>query len=109
MRYSLALLLRVFTDLELVGEAWDGQEAVMLCGVHHPHVVLMDLDMPRMDGVLATRLICTMHPGVRVLILTAAAEQTGLQKALEAGAVGVIRKDASIDEISQAVRDAAAD
>lgn len=108
VRYSLGLLLRVFSDIEHVGEAWDGREAITACALHRPHVVLMDLDMPRMDGVQATHTICRSYPSIRVVILTSEPDISKLESALAAGAVGVLRKDASIDEIAEAIRSAAA-
>ena len=107
VRYSLALLLRVFSDMELVGEAWDGREAISMCALHRPHVVLMDLGMPRMDGVQATQAICSTYPSIKVVVLTAEPDSLKLQDALAAGASGILRKDASIDEIAQVVRAAA--
>lgn len=106
VRSGLAVFLETFDDLVLVGEASDGTEAVRLCSELQPHVVLMDLIMPNMDGVEATRTIRRTHPGIQVIALTSFADRDLVQNALQAGALGYLLKNASIDELAEAVRNA---
>ncbi len=91
----------------VVGEAADGQEAVRLAQDLRPDVVLMDVSMPRMDGVEATRLIHRSLPSVPVVMLTMHAESDVMSRAIQAGAVGYLVKDCSTEEVASAVRTAA--
>jgi len=93
---------------DVIGEASDGEEAVRLAGELQPDVVLMDVSMPEMDGVEATRRIRAEHPGVRVVMLTMHADRDVLVEAIRAGADGYLVKDCSVDEVADAVRQAAA-
>jgi NarL family two-component system response regulator LiaR len=104
VRRGLATFLLVFDDLELAGEAANGDEAIQLCARLLPDVVLMDLAMPEMDGVTATRLIRQRFPSVQVLALTSFAEEALIQNALQAGAIGYLLKDVTADELAQAIR-----
>ena len=104
VRRGLATFLKVFDDLELVGEAGDGETAVSLCGQILPDVVLMDMLMPDVDGVTATRLIRQQFPSVQVLALTSFKEKELIQSALQAGAIGYLLKDVSAVELVQAIR-----
>ena len=88
VRRGLAAFLQVFDDLELVGEAANGDEAVQLCARLLPDVVLMDLAMPDMDGVTATRINRKRSHSVKVLALTSFTEEKLIQNALQAGAIG---------------------
>jgi NarL family two-component system response regulator LiaR len=106
VRKGLAVFLEAFDDLELVGEAANGREAVRLCAEVQPHVVLMDLVMPEMDGIAATRAIRQVCPDVKVIVLTSFGDQDLVQRALQAGAIGYLLKNASIDEIAVAIRTA---
>lgn len=103
VRRGLATFLKVFDDLELVGEAADGETAVELCGRILPDVVLMDMVMPDMDGVTATRLIRQQFPSVQVIALTSFKEKGLVQSALYAGAIGYLLKDVSAEELAQAI------
>jgi NarL family two-component system response regulator LiaR len=96
----------VFDDLELVGEAGSGREAVRLCEQVKPDVVLMDLVMPEMDGATATRMIRECCPEVQVIALTSFKEQELVQSALEAGAIGYLLKDVSAEKLADAIRSA---
>lgn len=89
---------------DVVGEAGDGDEAVRLTTVLRPDVVLMDVTMPNMDGVEATRRIREVLPDTKVVMLTMHADRDVVAEALRAGAVGYLVKDCSIDEISEAIR-----
>jgi NarL family two-component system response regulator LiaR len=104
VRKGLATFLKVNADLELVGEARDGQEALRMCEQVHPNVVLMDLVMPEMDGTTATRLIRQRWPEVQVVALTSFQEKELVQQVLQAGAIGYLLKNVSVDELADAVR-----
>jgi DNA-binding NarL/FixJ family response regulator len=108
VREGLTTLLQVAPDLEPVAAARDGEEAVALCVEHAPDVVLMDLRMPRMDGVEATRLIRERCPQTEVVVLTTHADEASILDALNAGARGYLTKDAGIAEIARAIQAAAA-
>ncbi|SNR90513.1 two component transcriptional regulator, LuxR family [Geodermatophilus saharensis] len=107
VREGLTALLELVDDLELVGVAEDGAQALELVADRQPDVVLMDLRMPVVDGVEATRRIRRDHPGVEVVVLTTHADDESVLAALRAGARGYLTKDAGMAEISRAV--AAAD
>jgi DNA-binding NarL/FixJ family response regulator len=94
-------------DLTVVGEAGDGLEALALAASERPDVVLMDLRMPRMDGVTATERIGAAHPGVRVLVLTTYDTDADIVRAVAAGATGYLLKDAPLPQLAEAVRAAA--
>lgn len=106
VRKGLALFLKAYEDLELVGEAENGISAIQLCGELQPDVVLMDMVMPDMDGVTAARTICQKFPNVKVIALTSFKEGDLVRDALEAGAIGYLLKDISADELARAIRDA---
>jgi NarL family two-component system response regulator LiaR len=106
IRNGLTVFLEAFDDLELVGEAADGEEAVRLCAKARPNVILMDLVMPEMDGVAATRAIRQAYPAVQVIALTSFGDQDLVPKALQAGAVSYLLKNASIDDLAHAIRTA---
>ena len=103
VRSGLAVFIETFDDLVLVGEASDGAEAVCRCAEVQPHVILMDLLMPRMDGIAATRAIRQAHPDVQVIALTSFCDPDLVQAALQAGALGYLLKSASIDELSPCI------
>ena len=103
-RSAIRHTLEVHRDLEVVGEAANGHEAVELCRRLRPELVLMDLRMPEMDGVAATRAIKREFPETLVLVLTALDESEGLSDSLEAGAAGYVLKDAPAARITDAVR-----
>jgi len=104
VRSGLSAFLLAYDDLELVGEASDGAEAVRLCERLHPDVILMDLIMPRMDGATATRAIRERLPQVQVLALTSFKEDNLIQDVLKAGAIGYLMKNISADELAAAIR-----
>lgn len=107
LREGLARLIGGLDDLELVGTAADGLEAVELVRQLGPDVVLMDLDMPRLDGIEATRRIGVERPGTAVLVLTAFSDRRRILGALEAGACGYLLKDATSNEVAEGIRAAA--
>jgi DNA-binding NarL/FixJ family response regulator len=108
VREGLMTLLAAAPGIEPVAAAVDGEEAVELAARHRPDVVLMDLRMPKADGVEATRRILTANPSVEVVVLTTHADEASILDALRAGARGYLTKDAGIAEISRAIHAAAA-
>jgi DNA-binding NarL/FixJ family response regulator len=107
IREGLRLLLELETDLEVVGEAENGAAAVETYAAHQPDVLLMDIRMPGMDGVEATRRIVERWPGARVVILTTFDDDAYIFDALRAGALGYLLKDISGPELAAAVREVA--
>ncbi|MFD9050915.1 response regulator [Streptomyces zaomyceticus] len=105
VREGIVMLLGLLPGVEVVGAARDGEEAVALAAEFAPDVVLMDLRMPRCDGVEATRRIREGHPGTEIVVLTTYADDDSLFPALQAGARGYLTKDASGEEIVRALRD----
>ncbi|MFD5399958.1 response regulator [Streptomyces griseorubiginosus] len=103
VREGIVMLLGLLPGIEVVGAAGDGEQAVQLVAELAPDVVLMDLRMPRCDGVEATRRIRAEHPGTQVVVLTTYADDDSLFPALKAGARGYLTKDAGGDEIVRAV------
>lgn len=104
VREGLAMVLGLLDGVEVVGAAADGNEAVALAGDLRPDVVLMDLRMPRCDGIEATRLLRERQPGAKVVVLTTYADDQSVIEALRAGARGYLTKDAGGAEIRQALR-----
>lgn len=104
VRSGLTAFLLAFDDLELVGEAASGEEALRLSSEAEPDVVLMDLLMPGMDGSEATRSIRERFPEVRVIALTSFPEEDLVQRALQAGAISYLLKDVSAQELAEAIR-----
>lgn len=103
VREGIVMLLGLLPGIEVIGSAKDGEEAVALVAEHAPDVVLMDLRIPRCDGVEATRRIRKDHPATQVVVLTTFAEDDSLFPALRAGARGYLTKDAGGDEIVRAI------
>jgi NarL family two-component system response regulator LiaR len=108
LRGGIKFSLLAFDDIELVGEARNGKEAIHLCAELQPDVVLMDLMMPEMNGVQTTRFIKEKYPKIQVLVLTSFVETDILREVMEAGAIGYLLKGTSIDELAETVRCAAA-
>lgn len=107
VRRGLKIFFQAFDDLQLVAEAADGNEALQLCDELEPDVVLMDLVMPQMDGITATRLIRQSHPTTQVIALTSFQDDESVQAMMRAGAVGYLLKNASIDELANTILSAA--
>ena len=103
---GLAFFLSTQEDLELVGEANNGKEALVKVGETNPDVILMDLYMPEMDGVEATAYIKKEYPNVKVIVLTSFSDQAHVLPALRAGASGYILKDVEPDQLVEAIRSA---
>ena len=106
VRSGLGAFLLAFDDLDLVGEASSGEEAVRLCDRLQPDVVLMDLVMPGMDGAQATRSIRQKCPAIQVIALTSFKEKELVEGVMEAGAIGYLLKNVSADELAKAIREA---
>lgn len=104
VREGLVMLLQLSPGVEVIATAADGDEAVRLTQRYRPDVVLMDLRMPRCDGVAATRRILSDVPSTRVIVLTTYADDESVFAALEAGARGYLTKDATASEIQHAIR-----
>ena len=107
VREGLMTLLEAAPDITPVAAAADGEEAVALCARHRPDVVLMDLRMPKLGGVEATRRIREAQPETEIVVLTTHADEDSILDALRAGARGYLTKDAGIAEIARAVHAAA--
>lgn len=103
VRSGLGAFVMAYEQLQLVGEARDGEEAIELCEILKPDVVLMDLKMPRMDGIAATRAIRQRWPNIQVLVLTSFKDKEKVQGALEAGATGYLLKDLSASDLAEAI------
>ena len=106
VREGLRAILSTAPGIQVVGEASDGAEALELVSQTQPAVVLMDLKMPGMNGVQATRAIRERHPQVQVVALTSFQETDWVQDALRAGAIGYLLKDVAMDELAEAIRSA---
>ncbi|GLW06553.1 DNA-binding response regulator [Microtetraspora sp. NBRC 13810] len=108
VRAGVRMLLQATGEMEVCAEAVDGTQAVRLCELHRPDVVLMDLRMPRMDGLEACRRILAAWPPARVVVLTTFADDANVYAALRAGAIGFLVKDDEPERMLDAVRRAAA-
>jgi DNA-binding NarL/FixJ family response regulator len=107
IRDGLGRLISALDGIELLGVAADGAEAVERCAELAPDVVLMDLDMPVLDGIEATRRIVAAQPDVAVLVLTSFSDRPRIMGALEAGACGYLLKDVDAEEVAEGIRAAA--
>ena len=106
VRRGLAAYFNTYPDITLIGEASDGQEAVELCETLQPDVVLMDLIMPRMGGVEATRQICEHNPEIQIIALTSFQDKNMVQEAIQAGAISYLLKNVDGDNPTAAIRSA---
>ncbi len=107
VRSGLATFLRAYEDLELVGEAKNGLEAVHLCHQKKPEVILMDLMMPEMDGIAATQAILADYPDVKIIAMTSFEDEQLVHGVLAAGAISYLLKNVTSEELAKAIRDAA--
>ncbi len=107
VRSGLSAFLLAYPELKLVGEAANGAKAIELCPSFKPDVILMDLVMPVMDGIKATRVIRERHPEIQVIALTSFQEEQYIRDALQAGAIGYLLKDIAAEELANAIRSAA--
>jgi DNA-binding NarL/FixJ family response regulator len=104
VRKGLQTLLEEFDDLEVIGEASDGEAALNACRDQCPDVILMDMLMPRMDGITATSKIREVCPQAQVIALTSFSDEANVQAALKAGVIGYLMKNVSGDELASAIR-----
>lgn len=107
VRSGLATFLRAYDDLELVAEAKNGLEALNLCREKKPDVILMDLMMPEMDGIAATRAILADYPEIKIIAMTSFEDEQLVQGVLAAGAISYLIKNVTSDDLAKAIRDAA--
>ena len=108
VRQAITNMLDLQPDMQVVGEAATGREALAVCAARQPNVVVMDLSMPDMNGVEATERITAEHPGVRVVALSMHADPCWVERMLKAGAAGYLLKNSSFIDLQSAVREAAA-
>jgi DNA-binding NarL/FixJ family response regulator len=108
VREGLVLLLGGLPGIEVVGAAADGEQAVAQVAEHHPDAILLDLNMPVLDGIGATRRLVAEHPGVAIVVLTTYVDDTNVLEALKAGARSYLTKDADRTDIARALQAAAA-
>jgi len=106
VRSGLATFLKAYDDLELVGEARNGLEAVDICRQKKPDVILMDLMMPEMDGIAATRAILAETPEIKIIAMTSFEEEQLVKGVLAAGAISYLLKNVTSDELARAIREA---
>lgn len=104
IRQGLKVLLELEPDLEIVGDASNGQLAIQQAADLHPDVILMDIRMPGMDGVAATRSICQQFPAIKVLVLTTFDDEQYVAEAMRVGALGYLLKDTPSEELAAAIR-----
>ncbi|MBX3081981.1 MAG: response regulator transcription factor [Anaerolineae bacterium] len=104
VRKGLVALFDNFADITVVGDLGDARQALDLCQRTQPHVVLMDMIMPNMDGVTATGMIKERYPDIQIVALTSFDDDDNVQRALKAGAIGYLFKNATVDEVAEAVR-----
>jgi NarL family two-component system response regulator LiaR len=104
VRRGLATILKVYPDLELAGEAETGEAAIRLCSQIGPDVILMDMVLPDMDGVTATRAIRQKSPSVKVVALSSYKDEALVLNVMQAGAIGYLLKDVSANDLAQAIR-----
>lgn len=106
VRSGLATFLKAYDDLELVGEAKNGFEAINLCRARNPDVILMDLMMPEMDGIAATHAILEDFPDIKIIAMTSFDEEELVHGVLAAGAISYLLKNVSSDDLAKAIRNA---
>jgi NarL family two-component system response regulator LiaR len=106
VRKGLITLLENFDDFEIIGDVSSGLIATNICARKNPHVVLMDIMMPSMDGITATRIIRENNPEIQVIALTSYSDEETIQNVLKAGAISYLMKNVSVDELANAVRKA---
>lgn len=104
MRMGLRVVLQAQPDLEVVGEVSDGEQAVVQTRALHPDIVIMDLKMPKKDGLAATREIAQIAPRTQILILTSFSDDDNVYAAIKAGAMGFLLKDSSAEYLLDAIR-----
>lgn len=109
VHHGMSALIDAFDDLELIAQGSHGKEALDLCARHQPDIVLMDVVMPEMDGIEATKVITERFPEVKVLALSSFRDEESIRKMMQAGAVGYVLKNSSIDDLAHTIRAAHTD
>jgi len=104
VRLGLVTILSDFDEIEIIGEAVDGEMAISLCDQHTPDVVLMDINMPRLNGIEATRQIRASHPNTQVVALSSTGDGEIIQQVLQAGAISYLMKNVTGEELVRAIR-----
>jgi DNA-binding NarL/FixJ family response regulator len=107
VRRGMAVFLQALPDMALIGEAATGIEAIELVDQLQPDVILMDVMMPEMDGIEATRQIKEKYPAIQVLMLSSSKDEESIKSAIKAGAIGYVLKNVGINEMAEAIRNAA--
>jgi DNA-binding NarL/FixJ family response regulator len=105
VREGIRMILNLETDLDVVGEAHDGRQAIKLALESNPDVVLMDIAMPGLNGLEATRQLLKVRPGAKIIILTAHCDDTHVKRAAESGAMGFLLKQDSTHDVCRAIRE----
>jgi len=106
LRGGIRYLLMAVEDVELVGEARNGEEALEKCNTLHPDVILMDMRMPGIDGIQTTRLILSRFPDMKIIALSSFEDEETIRQVTRAGAIGYLQKGISVDELANAIRSA---
>ncbi|MBN1298573.1 MAG: response regulator transcription factor [Actinobacteria bacterium] len=106
VRKGIKTYLDIYDDIEIVGEAENGAEAIAMCKISNPDIVLMDLVMPEVDGVEATRKILQSQPSIKIIILTSFIDKNLLENSLKAGAIGYVLKNISGESLIKTLRNA---
>jgi two-component system, NarL family, response regulator LiaR len=101
---GISAVVEIFDDLEIVGHASNGEEAIKLARQEKPDVILMDVIMPKMDGIEATRRIHEQQPEIKILALSSYQDESSVKDILKAGAVGYVLKNSSVDDIAHTIR-----
>lgn len=104
VRLGMRMLLRSLPEFEYAGEAWNGREAIKVASLLQPDIILMDVMMPEMDGITATRAIVEQHPHIRVMALTSQKDEPTVYAMIDAGAAGYVFKDAPYDELVNSLK-----
>lgn len=104
IRVGLSFVVEEFDDIELIGSAASGTEALRLCETHKPDVILLDLLMPGMDGVTTIQNICAAYPNIHIVVLTSSDDERLIQRALHAGALSYLVKNVTVPALIEAIR-----
>jgi two-component system, NarL family, response regulator LiaR len=106
VRHGINILIGVYDDMEVIGQAENGREAIEMCGKYMPDIVLMDLMMPEVNGIEATRKILENWPNIKIVTLTSFIDKKLIEDSLKAGAIGYVLKNISGDNLVTTIRDA---
>lgn len=104
VHFTIASLIKLLDDVELIAQGSTGQEAIALCREYQPDIVLMDIVMPELDGIAATRQIVAEFPAIKILALSGFQDQSSVRAMIEAGAVGYVLKTSSMQDLANTIR-----